>query len=162
MSRTKIKRKQTLARKYPPSQPCACVVCLAYCARPGWWTVAEATAALHAGYGNRMMLEISQDRSLGVLSPAFNGCEGTFALQDCANRGCNFLQGNRCELHGTGFQPLECGYCHHDRPGLGPRCHADIGKDWNSRAGRALVATWSKLTGIWEQLSLYGLERLKT
>lgn len=45
---------------------------------------------------------------------------------------------------------------------MGPRCHADIEKDWTFPDGRALVATSSKLTGIWEQLSLYGLERLKS
>lgn len=149
-----MKRKKTLVEKYPPSKPCSCKICLSYCARPGWWTVEEATRAIDAGYGNRMMLEMSPDRSFGVLSPAFRGCEVDFALNLYADRGCTFLKDNRCELYGTGFQPLECRYCHHDRPGLGSQCHADIEKDWNTPAGRALVVRWSKLTGFWKRLMI--------
>ena len=152
MFRTKGKHKKSLAEKYPASEPCGCEVCLAYCARPGWWTVEEAVLAMKAGYGNRMMLELSPDRSFGVLSPAFTGCEGGFALNLHVSRGCNFLEGNCCELHGTGFQPLECRFCHHERLGLGQQCHADIEKDWKSPEGRALVLNWSKLTGLWKQL----------
>lgn len=107
------------------------------------------------------MLEIAPERTFGVLSPAFRGCEGTFALQQHASRGCTFLKASLCELHGTGFQPLECRVCHHSRPGLGPRCHADIEKDWKTDRGRDLVAGWSKLTGIWDLLDLYGLSALK-
>lgn len=127
--------------------------------RPGWWTVSEAAAAIAAGLGARMMLEMSPDRSFGVIGPAFAGNEGDFALDRYKSRGCTFLRKNRCELHGTGLQPLECRYCHHDRPGQGPRCHADIGKDWDSDAGRALVTRWAKLTGFWERL---GLSAMKT
>jgi hypothetical protein len=112
----------------------------------------EAAGAIHAGYAYRMMLEMSPERSFGVLSPAFKGCEGYFALNFYASRGCNFLKDNHCELHGTGFQPLECRFCHHDRPGLGQRCHVDIEKDWNTPAGQALVVSWSKLTGFWSCL----------
>lgn len=46
--------------KYPPSEPCCCKICRSYCIRPGWWTVEEAERALNAGYGARMMLEISR------------------------------------------------------------------------------------------------------
>jgi hypothetical protein len=133
-----------------------------YCARPGWWTVNEAARALDAGYARRMMLELSPERTFGVLSPAFKGCGGTFALNEFAHLGCNFLKDNRCELHGTGFQPLECRVCHHTRPGLGPKCHADIEKSWITPAGRLLIQKWCKLTGVWELLDLYRLEMLKT
>ena len=95
-----------------------------------------------AGYASRMMLEMSPDRSFGVLSPAFRGCEMAFAANEYAARGCTFFKDERCELYGTGVEPLECRFCHHDRPGLGPRCHADIEKDWNTagrtRTGRTL------------------------
>jgi hypothetical protein len=148
-----MKHKRSLAEKYPPSEPCGCKICLSYCKRLGWWAVAEAARAIDAGYGNRMMLEMSPDRSFGVLSPAFNGCEAAFATNYHASRGCNFLKDHLCELHGTGFQPLECRFCHHDRIGLGPKCHADLEKDWNAPTGRALVVKWSKLTGFWEQLN---------
>lgn len=154
-----MKRRRSLARKYPPSEPCACEICLAYCRRPGWWTVEEADSAIVAGYGGRMMLEMAPDRSFGVLSPAFKGCEANFALDVCSVRGCTFLKDDRCELHGTGFQPLECRFCHHDRRGLGPKCHADIERDWNTSRGRVLVVRWSKLTGFWERLNLDSFRR---
>jgi hypothetical protein len=149
------KRKKNLAEKYPPSEPCACEVCLSYCKRPGWWTVAEAARAIEEGFANRMMLEMSPDRKYGVLSPAFKGCEAFFAFELYADRGCNFLKNNRCELYGTGLQPLECRFCHHDRPGLGPLCHADLEKDWNTPAGQALVVRWGNLNGFWERIKSY-------
>jgi hypothetical protein len=146
-----MKRKRSLNEKYPPSEPCSCPICVSYCQRPGWWTVKEAGAALDAGYGKRMMLEVSPEFSLAVLSPAFKGCEGNFALNLYAERGCNFMQNQRCELHSTGFQPLECRYCHHERRGMGEKCHQDLEKDWNTLAGRQLVEQWIKLTGFREK-----------
>ncbi len=147
-----MKRKKSLAEKYPPSEPCSCSVCVSYCRRPGWWTVAEARRAIDAGYADRMMLEMSPDRSFGVLSPAFSGCELQFAMNEYAQRGCTFLRDQRCELHATGLMPLECRFCHHERPGMGPRCHDDIGKDWNTASGRALVVHWSNLTNFWARI----------
>lgn len=149
-----MKRRLTLAEKYPPSEPCSCAACRDYCLRPGWWTVEEASRALSAGYGSRMMLEMAPDRSFGVLSPAFKGCELDFARQIHAARGCIFLSGGRCQLHGTGHQPLECRFCHHDRPGRGIQCHADIEQDWNTPRGKSLVVLWSKVTGFWEKLGI--------
>jgi hypothetical protein len=136
------KRARSLNEKYPPSEPCCCEICRSYCMRPGWWTVHEASRALKAGYGVRMMLEVSPDFTYGVLSPAFSGCEGNFALQEYAKNGCNFLKDGLCELHGTGYEPLECLFCHHLRAGLGPKCHADLEKDWRTPAGQRLVRQW--------------------
>lgn len=149
-----MKHKKTLSEKYPPSEPCSCEICLAYCKRPGWWTVREAKAAMQAGYGKRMMLEMAPDRSFGVLSPAFAGCEMDFAKEPQSRNGCGFLHDSKCELHGTGFQPLECRFCHHGRVGLGPKCHADIEMDWNSKSGRDLVVQWSRETGFWEKKNI--------
>jgi hypothetical protein len=137
-----------LSKKYPPSPSCSCDICLAYCRRPGWWTVEEAGRAIDAGYGPRMMLEVSPELTFGVLSPAFKGCEGKFAINLYAPMGCNFLRNKMCELHGTGFQPLECRFCHHDRLGSGPQCHADLEKDWNTPAGQQVIVRWSNLVGI--------------
>jgi hypothetical protein len=156
-----MKHYKTLAERYPPSKPCACETCSGFCRRPGWWTVAEAARAINAGYANRMMLEMSPDRSFGVLSPAFKGCEVSFAMDCFAQRGCTFLgEDNLCELHESGFQPLECRFCHHDRPGQGIQCHADIGNDWNTSAGRGLVVRWSKLSGFWERVNILRLDSL--
>ncbi len=116
--------------------------------RPGWWTVEQAAAAIRAGYGHRIMLEIAPEYTFGVLSPAFKGCEKYFALNEYARNGCTFLKEDRCELYGTGYQPLECRFCHHDRRGLGTQCHADLEKDWNTVAGRALVNKWLQEAGL--------------
>ena len=148
MTRRKARDKRTLLEKYPPSQACACDICVGYCIRPGWWTVEQATQALDAGYGNRMMLEIAPELTFGVLSPAFKGCEKSFATNHFAKNGCTFLKNDRCELYGTGYQPLECRFCHHERRGLGPRCHADLEKDWKTAAGQILVDKWIKQVGL--------------
>jgi hypothetical protein len=103
---------------------------------------------MEAGYASRMMLEMAPDLTFGVLSPAFKGCEMRFAYNEYASKGCTFLIDEKCELHGTGYQPLECRYCHHERPGMGPKCHADIEKDWNTPAGRSLVVKWSRMVGV--------------
>jgi hypothetical protein len=98
-----------------------------------------------------MMLELAPDFSFGVVSPAFAGNEGDFALQRHASRGCTFLREGRCQLHGSGLQPLECRHCHHARPGAGPACHAAIERDWATPAGRALVERWAREVGLWER-----------
>ena len=149
----KKKQKKSLSQKYTPSNPCSCEICVSYCRRPGWWTVEEAAKAVNAGYAPRMMLEMSEDNSFGVISPAFKGCEQSFAKGIFAANGCNFLADNRCELFGTGHQPLECRYCHHDRRGMGNRCHADIAADWNTEQGRAIVVQWTAITDFWHRLS---------
>lgn len=148
----------SLTDRYPPSIPCTCDICLQYCVRPGWWPVEQAEQAIQAGYAPRMMLEISPELTFGVLSPAFRGCESQFVDYTFMSLGCTFLQNNLCELFGTGLQPLECRYCHHDRRGLGNQCHAAIEQDWNSPAGIALVVKWSKLTGFWERTVVRGID----
>jgi hypothetical protein len=141
-----ISQKQTLREKYPPSEPCSCEICVNYCKRPGWWTVDEADQAINAGYARRMMLEMAPELTFGVLSPAFKGCEGAFALNEFSQNGCNFLTDSMCELFGTGVQPLECRFCHHDRLGEGGKCHLDIEKDWNTEAGIMLIERWIRVT----------------
>ncbi|MBI5323969.1 MAG: hypothetical protein HZB41_01590 [Ignavibacteriae bacterium] len=135
--------------KYKPSKPCSCDICNAFCMRPGWWTVEEAMKAIDAGYAKRMMLEMAPEMTFGVLSPAFKGCEGNFALNTFSKNGCNFFVNNLCELHGTGLQPLECRVSHHDRTGMGIKCHADLEKDWNSQSGQSLIMKWGNLIGFW-------------
>ncbi len=145
----------SLNKKYPPSPPCSCEICLGYCIRPGWWTVEEAARAFDAGYEKRMMLELSPEFSFGVLSPAFKGCEGAVATNAYKNSGCTFLADGLCELHGSGLMPLECRFCHHDRKGLGIQCHSDLEADWRTPAGRELVERWNKLLRPFERLNRY-------
>lgn len=139
-----MRRNVNLAGMFPPSPPCRCEVCRAYCRRPGWWTVEEAALAIEAGYAHRMMLEISPELTFGVLSPAFKGNEGKLAVQIFADQGCTFLSHDSCELFETPFRPLECRFCHHTRRGLGERCHAAIEEGWHSPVGQSLVAKWCK------------------
>jgi len=143
-------QKINLTEKYPPSRPCTCDVCLNFCQRPGWWKVNEAKKAIEAGYANRMMLEISPEFTIGVLAPAFKGNEGNIALQIFAHTGCTFLKDDLCELFGTGFQPLECRFCHHNRPGSGEKCHSALERDWHSKTGQKLAIEWCRLTGLLE------------
>ena len=154
-----IKSNLSLSEKYPPSEPCSCEICVAYCGRPGWWTVEEAKKAIEAGFAGRMMLEISPEKDFGVLSPAFKGNEVNYSLQIFSKNGCTFLQDGLCELFGTGLVPLECRYCHHDRKGLGINCHLDIEKEWNTRVGKRLIVRWGNATGFWERQGLRVVEK---
>jgi len=155
------KPKVTLQEKYPPSPPCSCEICVGYCARPGWWTVEEAASAIKAGYYSRMMLEVAPEFTFGVLSPAFKGCEINFAVNEFAAAGCTFLVNNLCELYGTGHQPLECCYCHHDRVGTGPQCHADIENEWHTNEGRRLIWHWCDITHFVQHHNVKGLSWLE-
>jgi hypothetical protein len=141
-----------LQDKYPTSVPCTCDICRSYCQRPGWWTVEEAKNAIQKGKANRMMLEISPQKSFGVLSPAFKGNEANIALQILSRSGCTFYNNGLCELYGTGLQPLECRFCHHNRKGLGKKCHSDIEKEWKSKKAKELIVVWGTLTGLWVRL----------
>jgi hypothetical protein len=160
MNQNRKKDKISLYKKYPPSKPCSCKICINYCQRPGWWTVQEAQKAIEAGYAYRMMLEMSPERDFGVLSPAFKGNESNYALQNFSNQGCTFLNYGLCELHGSGLLPLECAYCHHERKGLGLQCHLDIEKDWNSKYGKRLVVRWGNITGFWRKQGLIVVEKI--
>lgn len=146
-----MKTDAEISRKYLDSPACTCDVCVSFCRRPGWWTVEEAARAMDAGYGTRMMLEMGPANAFAVLSPAFKGAEQDFATNIHAHHGCTFLVDKRCQLHGTGLQPLECRCSCHDRPGMGERCHADLGRQWNSPSGRALVVRWSNQTEFWQR-----------
>ncbi len=150
----KRKRPGSLNEKYPPSAPCSCEACKAFCIRPGWWTVKEAERAMGGGYGGRMMLEIAPEFDFAVLSPAFKGCEGDFALQEYSRAGCNFLREGFCELHGTDLMPLECRFCHHDRRGQGLLCHNDIAKDWRTPEGQELVKRWATAYGLYQKYKI--------
>jgi len=140
-----------LHEKYPPSEPCSCAVCLSYCRRPGWWTVGEAAKALEAGLAYRMMLEVSPEHDFSVLSPAFKGNENNYALQAFSEHGCTFLNNDLCELFGTGLQPLECRFCHHERTGQGKNCHLDIEQEWKTEKAKRLIVRWGNTTGFWNR-----------
>jgi hypothetical protein len=142
-------RGMLLRDKYPASEPCSCDICRSYCRRPGWWTVEEAEYAISKGMANRMMFEISPEMTFGVLSPAFKGNEANFSLKIFSQNSCTFYKNRLCELFGTGLQPLECRFCHHDRKGLGKICHSEIEQDWKSKKARQLIVEWGNVIGLW-------------
>ena len=131
-----------LLMKYPPSEGCACSICCSYCKRPGWWSIEQVRTAMRNGYSHRMMMEISPEFTFAVLAPAFKGNEGMIAKNEKAYHSCTFLRHGRCELHDTELFPLECAFCHHDRAGLGKKCHYDIELNWNTPRGQAMVLRW--------------------
>jgi hypothetical protein len=137
-------RRRSLSDRFPPSAACTCEVCVAYCARPGWWSVEQAAAALDA-VGARMMLELSPDRRFAALAPAFRGCEGRVATSAGALAGCTFLVRQRCELFETPHAPLECRFCHHERRHQGRACHDALVDDWRRPAGQAVVGRWQNM-----------------
>ncbi len=112
---------------------------------------------MDAGYGNRMMLEIAPELTFGVLSPAFNGCEKFYATEQFSRNGCTFLKEDRCELYGTSYQPLKCRFCHHERRGLGLKCHADLEKDWETPDGQVLVERWIRQVGLRDRLFMLSI-----
>jgi hypothetical protein len=148
-----------LKEKYPPSEPCSCEICKNFCLRPGWWTVEEADKAIQAGYAGRMMLEISPERDFGVLSPAFKGNESNYALQVFSKNGCSFYNNELCDLFGTGLQPLECRFCHHDRKGLGIKCHQDLEKEWKTNEAKRLIVKWGNMIGFWQRQGFNLIEK---
>lgn len=154
MKKDKPEDTRNLNAKYPPSEPCSCEICVKFCHRPGWWTVDEARKAIESGLARYMMLEISPEHKFGVLSPSFKGNEGNYALQIFSGYGCTFLSERLCRLFGTGLQPLECRFCHHERMGEGKKCHLDIEKNWNTETGKRLVVQWGNLTGFWQRQGL--------
>jgi hypothetical protein len=148
------KHKLTLSEKYPSSEPCSCEVCTSYCQRPGWWTVEEAEKVIEAGFADRMMLEISPEQNFAVLSPAFKGNECNYASHIYSKQACTFLQNGLCELYDRSLQPLECKYCHHNRKGLGIKCHLDIEKEWKTNDAKRLVVKWGNIVGFWQRQGL--------
>lgn len=159
MKRKKPDKNTLLKEKYPPSKPCSCKICVNYCRRPGWWTPGEAAAAIEAGYAGRMMLEISPENDFAVVSPAFKGNKNNYALQAFSKNGCTFLKNGLCELFGTGYEPLECRFCHHSRKGQGAKCHAAIEKAWNNPDAKRLIVHWGNITGFWQRLGILMLEK---
>jgi len=146
----KRNRNESLVERFPPSGKCQCEICVSFCNRPGWWSVDQARLAVKAGYSSRMMLEVSPELTFGVLSPAFKGCEGLFSLQCYSKNKCTFFIKDLCELHTSGLVPLECQFCHHSRPGLGPHCHHALENDWKTKAGQSLVEQWTKMFHLWD------------
>src|SRR5262245_51533200 len=109
---------------------CTCEKCIRACQRaPGWMSPEEARKAIDNGYADRLMRDWFEPSSkygnkerIYVLAPASLGCEGKDApevdREDLHNiiRGLEWNKGRctffndegRCEVHESGFKPLQC------------------------------------------------------
>lgn len=124
---------------------CACPACVGCCEEvPGWFTPEEASAAIDAGLASR--LSLVRERGNFAIAPSRIGCEGAEVLHD---RGaCTFLKrGGHCEIHESGFKPIECRTGFGCKPGPDypsiDRMHAM----WESDAGQACLEKWRTVRG---------------
>lgn len=143
------------------TQPCphgggaGCSTCVAMCIRPGWFGLADASAALDAGHANSMMLDSWQlySRAVFILGAAIPGYGGQhspwFPRQACVFQSVDGL----CDLHTSGFKPLECraASCADSRTFTPEEdeargsVHESIAKMWDTPEGVALVERWKAL-----------------
>lgn len=147
---------------------CTCDMCVGARERnPGWFTPEEAMQAIKAGYARRMMRDwyvpdehvASEHDKIYVLAPASQGFGGTDAPEIpeglnlvaamfwCKGR-CTFLNKGLCEIHDSGFKPLQCrdAFCCDEGTRKYDRSDRDsnvsVAKLWNTEEGRAIVRAW--------------------
>ena len=145
---------------------CACSKCISCCeSNPGWMTPVEAERAIAAGYGDRLMLdwlepsdELKNKKRIWVLAPASISYEGRNApempelsiglLGGWWEKGkCTFLKKKRCEIHSSGFKPLQCREslaCTTSRP-PGYLSNYSMAKLWKTREAKSIVKRWKML-----------------
>jgi Fe-S-cluster containining protein len=126
----------------------------------------EASRAIADGRAGRLMLdwwepsdELGNEDRIYLLCPAAEDCEGCFApIGDFLEMAlglfekgqCTFLKAGKCEIHDSGFKPLECRTAHHDREDeeLPLDERASIAAAWMTDRGRQIVAEWKTLVNI--------------
>jgi Fe-S-cluster containining protein len=129
--------------------PCDCEKCKHECEKvPGWFTPAEATRAIGAGYANRMSLVAEKSPDIAfALAPSIVGWEGKSTA--FAFGRCSFLtKEGRCEIHDSGFKPIECrfGYgCRRSAPDY-PEPEA-MRALWRTVEGDTAIRLWQSKVG---------------
>lgn len=148
---------------------CFCEKCASLCRRnPGWMTPDEAEAAINAGMQGRLMqdwidpdISVGNDEMIFVLGPACVGHEGDmapatpddfFTAWFWEKGRCTFLTAqDLCEIHDSGFKPVEC----REASGCQPRPDFDRDADlrmfaeaWGSERGLALMERWDALMKV--------------
>jgi Fe-S-cluster containining protein len=124
---------------------CSCKKCKEECRRlPGWFTPEEAAKAIEAGYAPRMsavvQLHHKTSEPITALAPSIAGSEGKRYYHRMGR--CTFLNHlDRCEIHQSGFKPVEC------RLGFSCRAHTcptelEMFAMWNTLEGKAAVEKW--------------------
>lgn len=145
---------------------CTCSKCARACEHnPGWMTPDEALAAVEAGHAVRLMLdwlepsdEVGNEDRIPILCPASEGYEGedapempeedfiTLIFSPWFKGRCTFLTpDSKCEIHDSGFKPLECREALSCNPSkeAAMNLHAQvIPRMWDTDEGRRAVSAW--------------------
>lgn len=142
---------------------CNCRRCQVLCERtPGWFLPSEAMAALAAGHARSMMRDwlepdgkAGTDERIYVLSPAVCGHGGDdapepdspfdYVLKDWVAGTCVFLRNGLCDLHTSGFKPVQCRTafgCRQKNPEYQDKYA--VARAWQTDEGRAALAQWQQ------------------
>ena len=80
---------------------CACEACRKECERrPGWFAPGEAIRAIEAGHADRLTIVVDH-AGVPAIAPIGDGPFGFIGR-------CTFFKNDRCEIHDSGFKPIEC------------------------------------------------------
>lgn len=117
-------------------------------------TPEEAAAAIRAGYAHRLMKDWFgsgpveyEDAEVFQISPAIVGYEAspapsTARIVALGKGPCTFLKDGLCEIHDSGFKPIQCRNAHHSKGTVEPSVE-EMETIWNTDEGRAVVAEWA-------------------
>jgi Fe-S-cluster containining protein len=124
---------------------CSCKRCKEECRRcPGWFTPEEAVKAIEAGYAPRMSAVVQLHhktlRPITALAPSVIGSEGKRYYHRAGR--CTFLNHlDRCEIHRSGFKPVECRLGFSCRPSTNPN-ELEMFAMWDTPEGKSAVEKW--------------------
>ena len=138
---------------------CACTQCRALCEFiPGWMMPEEARRAIAEGLAHRLMLcwyTGGGQKRIYVLSPAVAGYEGKIGPQavmsgkDWKRGTCTFYKNQRCEIHASGFKPLECRLALSCDVAIGRQADdahkQEIPRAWDSWRSRRIIKRWLRM-----------------
>ena len=122
---------------------CTCSACVEMCGIcPCIPTPDEAEQMLDHGYGQRMSSrEVYKIDSFHILCPSVRGHECQHDMTHFSG-GCTFLKDGLCEIHDSGFKPLEGRAVHHDDDYSTEGMHEYIINRWDNREGRRVFRRW--------------------
>ena len=138
---------------------CRCEKCISGCRRmPGLFAPAQATQAIEAGLADRLMaVGYHDDRgTYRALAPLTSPKDGVYhptaitphlRLETASAKGrCTFFTADdRCEIHASGFKPLECASALLCKTSGGDvASNTEIRDAWASPEGRRVIAVWER------------------
>jgi len=123
---------------------CSCEYCRLACEQvPGWFTPEEASKAIDAGYAPRLSAVVERSTGTVAVIPSIVGVEGKYDIFRPGR--CTFLnKEGLCEIHDTGFKPIECRTGYGCKPSVDYPTLEFINNEWNSNAGVAVIQKWEQ------------------